>query len=216
MASQFDDDLNFDHLKQELNSAVKADIVYNQRNDAKFRAVHQKVATYEEFRNIVEASHLNSLDKKDKIGGVNYQKWNTSCTSKNDEDFSKSVQAPGLIHNPNGYQQFLDSWKRCKSSQEKFSYLKALDNSSLKKCFQLECPMNDIIACLSKVKVDENRDKILFILEVVTKMKRFSLEKNFLSKKENNSLEILFVELSKCVTDNLKEKMQSLQNLFLN
>ena len=216
MTSQFDDDVNFEHLKQELNSAVKADIVYNQRNDAKFRAVNQKVATYEEFRNIVEASHLNPLDKKDKVGGIDNQKWNSSCKNISSEDFSKSVKNPGLIYNPTGYQQFLQSWKICKSNQEKFSYLKTVNNSSLKKCFQLECPMSEILACLSQVEVDENCDQILFILDVVTKMKRFTLEKNFLGKEELNSLKTLFAELLSCVKNNVEEETQKVQSLFLN
>jgi len=37
-------------LERELVSAIEADKKYSRENDAKFRAVHQKVATYEEFR----------------------------------------------------------------------------------------------------------------------------------------------------------------------
>lgn len=37
-------------LEKEVVDAVAADQLYWQQNDAKFRAVHQKVATYEEFR----------------------------------------------------------------------------------------------------------------------------------------------------------------------
>lgn len=37
-------------VEKELASALEADRKYSRENDAKFRAVHQKVATYEEFR----------------------------------------------------------------------------------------------------------------------------------------------------------------------
>lgn len=42
--------IDFSALEKELNRAVEADKKYHRENDAKFRAIHQKVATYEEFR----------------------------------------------------------------------------------------------------------------------------------------------------------------------
>ena len=50
--SHDDESLNFDKLEKELNAAVNADQRYWRENDAKFRAVHQKVATYEEFKSV--------------------------------------------------------------------------------------------------------------------------------------------------------------------
>ena len=43
-------DIDVRKLERELARAVEADRKYSRENDAKFRAVHQKVATYEEFR----------------------------------------------------------------------------------------------------------------------------------------------------------------------
>ena len=37
-------------LERELSSALEADKKYTRENDAKFRAVNQRVASYEEFR----------------------------------------------------------------------------------------------------------------------------------------------------------------------
>ena len=42
--------IDLDKLETELVNALEADRRYSRENDAKFRAVHQKVATYEEFR----------------------------------------------------------------------------------------------------------------------------------------------------------------------
>jgi hypothetical protein len=42
--SHDDESLNFDKLEKELNVAVNADQRYWRENDAKFRALHQKVA----------------------------------------------------------------------------------------------------------------------------------------------------------------------------
>ena len=50
MVSVKEDTVNFDKLEEELYQAVEADERYNRENDAKFRAVNQKVATYDEFR----------------------------------------------------------------------------------------------------------------------------------------------------------------------
>ena len=42
--------IDVDKVEKELASALEADRKYSRENDAKFRAVHQKVASYEEFR----------------------------------------------------------------------------------------------------------------------------------------------------------------------
>ncbi len=50
MASRDKDHIDFDKLEEQLHAAVEADAKYWRENDAKFRAVHQKVGSYEEFR----------------------------------------------------------------------------------------------------------------------------------------------------------------------
>ena len=50
MVSRKDDKVDFDKLEREVYAAVAADEKYQRENDAKFRAVHQKVGSYEEFR----------------------------------------------------------------------------------------------------------------------------------------------------------------------
>lgn len=46
---------NMDRVEDECGRLVAADELYWRENDAKFRAVHQRVQTYEEFR---FASHI--------------------------------------------------------------------------------------------------------------------------------------------------------------
>lgn len=50
--SSYDDDtvIDFKKLEKELTHAVEDEARYWRENDAKFRAVHQKVATYDEFK----------------------------------------------------------------------------------------------------------------------------------------------------------------------
>lgn len=42
--------INFKILEQDLEEAIIADEKYARENSAKFRAVEQRVATYDEFR----------------------------------------------------------------------------------------------------------------------------------------------------------------------
>ncbi|XP_043327139.1 coiled-coil domain-containing protein 103 isoform X2 [Cervus canadensis] len=70
------DVINFKALEKELQAALAADEKYKRENAAKLRAVEQKVASYEEFRGIVLASHLKPLERKDKMGGKRPVPWN--------------------------------------------------------------------------------------------------------------------------------------------
>ena len=63
-----DGTINFEKLEKQLLVAVEEDAKYKRENDAKFRAVAQRVGSYEEFKDIVAASHLKPLEKKDKEG----------------------------------------------------------------------------------------------------------------------------------------------------
>ena len=60
--------IDFRKLEKELALAVEADEKYLRENDAKFRAVNQRVGSYEEFRDIVGAAHLKPLERKDITG----------------------------------------------------------------------------------------------------------------------------------------------------
>lgn len=42
--------VDIDKLEREMLDALRADRKYSRENDAKFRAVNQRVQTYEEFR----------------------------------------------------------------------------------------------------------------------------------------------------------------------
>jgi hypothetical protein len=50
MEDEDDDTINFSALETELQAALEEDAKYWRENDAKFRAVEQGVATFDEFR----------------------------------------------------------------------------------------------------------------------------------------------------------------------
>ena len=63
-----EEEIDFRKLEKELSLAVEADAKYDRENSAKFRAVEQRVSSYEEFKDIVCAAHLKPLDRRDITG----------------------------------------------------------------------------------------------------------------------------------------------------
>mmetsp|Transcript_25266 Transcript_25266/g.66007 ORF Transcript_25266/g.66007 Transcript_25266/m.66007 type:complete len:262 (-) Transcript_25266:2526-3311(-) len=54
---------DFGTLQTVVKGQLEADAKYDRENDAKFRAVKQRVATYEEFENIVLGAHLQPMEE---------------------------------------------------------------------------------------------------------------------------------------------------------
>ncbi|XP_039075972.1 coiled-coil domain-containing protein 103 isoform X3 [Hyaena hyaena] len=87
--------IDFKALEKELQAALAADEKYKRENAAKLRAVEQKVASYEEFRGIVLASHLKPLERKDKIGGERTVPWNCHTTRRGtSQDEATEISQP--------------------------------------------------------------------------------------------------------------------------
>ncbi|KFV86611.1 Coiled-coil domain-containing protein 103, partial [Struthio camelus australis] len=104
--------IDFSALEKELRAAVAADEKYERENSAKFRAVHQKVASYEEFRDIVLASHLKPLEKKDKMGKQRNLLWNPCATHTKGEQVSNVEIAQELDQLPGTSAEFYRDWRR--------------------------------------------------------------------------------------------------------
>jgi len=65
------DSIDLSSLEKNFRRAADSETRYWQQNDAKFRALAQKVPTYEDFKEIVAASHLRPLDAKERIDFLN-------------------------------------------------------------------------------------------------------------------------------------------------
>ncbi|XP_042250075.1 coiled-coil domain-containing protein 103 [Thunnus albacares] len=76
MASSQRDVIDFPSLERELQAAVESEQKHRRENEAKLRAVSQRVSSYQEFRDLVLASHLKPLERKDKDGAPRRQPWN--------------------------------------------------------------------------------------------------------------------------------------------
>lgn len=54
--------IDFKILENELDSALRADELYKLQNDAKLRAIEQRVPSYDHFRDMVSSSQLYSFN----------------------------------------------------------------------------------------------------------------------------------------------------------
>uniref|UniRef100_UPI0037E7C834 coiled-coil domain-containing protein 103 n=1 Tax=Semicossyphus pulcher TaxID=241346 RepID=UPI0037E7C834 len=82
MASSQGDVIDFSALERELQGAIESEQRYKRENDAKLRAVSQRVS-YSQFRDLVLSCHLRPLEKKDKDGAPRKQPWNPIAPSNN-------------------------------------------------------------------------------------------------------------------------------------
>ncbi|KAJ7313481.1 hypothetical protein JRQ81_004889 [Phrynocephalus forsythii] len=196
--------IDFRALEKELEEAIASDEKYQRENAAKFRAVHQKVASYEEFRDIVRASHLKPLDKKDKMKNKRSILWN-SCAVKSDcEQQSEVVLPQELERFPETSSEFYRDWRRCmKNSQECYQLLLQLGSQNLGRIFQIDLAfglLGEFLRVLSENVCIKDRDSVLEILETFAGTKRFGLNVDLLSEQEKKACHGLFKKLQEMGT----------------
>jgi hypothetical protein len=117
--SEGSDDIDVDRVHRELSTALEADRRYHRENDAKFRAVYQNVGSYEEFRDIVKASHIKPLARSDIVSATRHQPWNP-ITSDGNVTNTSTTTIPDSLSNtaviPSNAQEFVRQWRKLKGS----------------------------------------------------------------------------------------------------
>ncbi|KAM6189986.1 dynein axonemal assembly factor 19 [Sarcoramphus papa] len=186
-------------LERELRAAVAADERRERENDAKLRAVRQRVPSYEEFRNIVLASHLKPLEKKDKMGKRRNVLWNP-CAAHAKAPQASNVEIPQELDQlPRTSAEFYRDWRRClKSGTEKYQFLLELGGKALGRIFQADLSfglLGEFLTVLAENVCHEDRDAILQILQSLSGTKRFGLNVDLLSESEKESSRDLFRKL---------------------
>ncbi|KAF1465393.1 hypothetical protein FQV17_0002756, partial [Megadyptes antipodes antipodes] len=186
-------------LERELRAAVAADERRERENDAKLRAVRQRVPSYEEFRNIVLASHLKPLEKKDKMGKRRNVLWNP-CAAHAKAPQASDVEIPQELDQlPRTSAEFYRDWRRClKSRKEKYQLLLELGGKALGRIFQADLGfglLGEFLTVLAENVCHEDRDAILQILQSLSGTKRFGLNVDLLSEPEKESSRDLFRKL---------------------
>ncbi|KAH0626952.1 hypothetical protein JD844_002270 [Phrynosoma platyrhinos] len=193
--------IDFRALEKELEQAIASDEKYKRENDAKFRAVRQKVASYEEFRDIVRASHLKPLEKMDKMGSKRSLLWN-SCALKSNCKQESDVELPQELEQlPATSAEFYRDWRRCmKSSQQRYQLLLQLGPQTLGHIFQTDLAfglLGEFLAVLKENVCIKDQNSVLEILESFAGTKRFGLNIELLSEQEWEVCRELFKKLQK-------------------
>ncbi|NWH80115.1 CC103 protein, partial [Piaya cayana] len=185
-------------LERELRAAVAADEQQERENAAKLRALHQHVASYEEFRNIVLASHLKPLEKKDKIGKRKIL-WNPYATHTKAPQASNVEIPQELDQLPRTSAEFYRDWRRClKSGKEKYQLLLELGGEALGRIFQADLGfglLGEFLTVLAENVCPQDGDAILQILQSLSGTQRFGLNVDLLSEPEKESSRDLFRKL---------------------
>ncbi|XP_076820100.1 dynein axonemal assembly factor 19-like [Clavelina lepadiformis] len=216
--NNFNDDIDFKMLEKEIGNAVAHDDRYQRENDAKFRAINQKVRSYDEFRDIVAASHIKPLGRHDKLGGMNYQKWNPVSNNSASDTGAKAKNNPSTtnLQLPKNSQDFFKTWKRtCTTYSDKWNYLLRIERMLLQNCLNLECPVGEILNVIYKCSaITTHMEKVIDILDIMTKSKRFSLELDFLSGEERKQLEEVFASVQSNLENTSEESLKNLQQAY--
>lgn len=189
---------------------------YWQRNDAKFRAVHQRCSTYDEFRQIVEAAHLRPLDRNETLTLERRPiSWNQPATK--DSHISSEMPLPVQSHPspsiifspPKNITEFLQQWRRI-SPNEKLPYLHRINHFD--QLFSSDIPA-DFLQDVALLYQPNDADLIVQILISLIQSKRFELTKTFLTKDNRRELEQLFARL--CSFVHLRYSILLIKNLYL-
>ena len=205
-----------DQIESELNSVLDQDNRYWRENDAKFRAVAQNVS-YEQFEEIVKASHLKPLDKSDKsqLSKPKSSIWNSiaNVTSRKSASDDKKVENAGInkaTMEPKNVDEFYDSWKNVEKC-DRISFLEELGQDKLKKVLTTEIPSELIVDFIHTFlsfapSASSEVDTLLLAtvvrtLELVTQSRRFSLSVQFLSAAERAAGAQLMEKLRVSLTD---------------
>lgn len=221
MVSKQGDSIDFDKLESKVNKAVEDEKLYWLRNDAKFRAVRQKVGTYDEFREIVNAAHLRPLDKEDKINMDQRikQPWNSHSQGAGSQhgllfdkaDTTETPKAHEVRNIPKDSHSFVKHWRSCSTMQDKVAYLKLIGSECLPSLFKVEIPfglLGEMIAALSHnchnhgaATATADVDFSAATLEGLSATGRFQLALSFLSPKEVEYLKDLIDTIALSAAD---------------
>ncbi|XP_051173108.1 coiled-coil domain-containing protein 103 [Leptopilina boulardi] len=211
--------INYKALEEELHQAIKDDELYQLQNNAKFRAIEQKVPTYKDFQEMVNAAHLKPLTNSEKRNKILISK-NIFANRSEDWDFVSKTQnlkliAP-LLENeetlsknvPKNTKEFLNVWKKIKDPGFKFNYLLNTRVNLGKNIFIIEVPcefLEDIIILCSKQLINNKVEDIIDLFIKLSQCNRFELNLIFLSEEKKVILKKLLQDLLLMDTKNSQQ-----------
>ncbi|EGD81456.1 hypothetical protein PTSG_02174 [Salpingoeca rosetta] len=203
-----DGDVNFDKLQAKLSHAVEREDKYWRENDAKFRAVAQKVATYEEFEEIVKAAHIKPMTEDITQLKLNRSAWITTGRAKErnrrrmlqeDEVEASALQLPPVTD----VNSFLRHWRHKADSKQRYEFLKELGGKTIYRLFKPELGhglLGEFIAVLHEHYREEDWNVCCKLLKAFCRTRRFDLALDFLAPNELEQITELvgWVEAAGC------------------
>eukprot|EP00045_Choanoeca_perplexa_P005503 m.46569 g.46569 ORF g.46569 m.46569 type:complete len:237 (-) comp13157_c0_seq8:1467-2177(-) len=210
------DAINFDQLNATLQRAVDKEDKYYRENDAKFRAVAQKVQSYEEFEDIVKASHIKPMTEDIAQLELKRSSWSTSGREKERERrrLCQASSQPSLdlsqltIERP---QDFDRAWHACQSNNQRYQLLLAVGGKQLHTLFKAGLGLTflgEALAALCESKTVEDRDDISLLLRAFGRTERFDLTLEFLSDKDKAKAVLLLKYASQGVDQSELDKLK--------
>ncbi|CAI9181064.1 unnamed protein product [Rangifer tarandus platyrhynchus] len=203
------DVINFKALEKELQAALTAYEKYKRENAAKLRAVEQKVASYEEFRGIVLASHLKPLERKDKMGGKRPVPWNCHTSQgRPSQDETTEISLEKTLFQPETSAEFYRDWRRhLRSGPERYEALLQVGGLKLGRLFQMDVGfglLGEMLVALADHVRPADRWVVLGILHSLASTGRFTLNLSLMSYAERESCRALFQKLQAMGTSSLE------------
>ena len=186
--SQFmDTDVDLRKLERQFINAKSSDAKQREENSAKFRAIHQKVETYEEFCDIVAASHLKPYN--DQCTKTNQN------TARNKTLISDKLTFQCLWQDGNKEKtcnEFVKIWRNLKDSKSKCGFLfNSVETGNFKNLFLNDLPVivfEESIDLMLTMLSDENINYFACVLEAFSRSSRFHLCVKFLDKRTKKQL----------------------------
>ncbi|TRY65359.1 hypothetical protein DNTS_013765 [Danionella cerebrum] len=212
--------INFSSLEKEVQATLEADRKYRRENDAKFRALNQNVASYEEFRDIVLASHLKPLDRKDISEAPRKQPWNpVAYRTKQESNSDEQDQLHLSEIEPRSASEFIRDWRRLTGGPfEKYDLLVRLGGETLEKIFKTEIGLGllgEFLLVLSRGLKPRDVYRVIGVLDGLTRTGRFSLGLSLLSQAEKKASVELFQKLQGSIDKHHSAKDYSCDGLEL-
>ncbi|XP_057369596.1 coiled-coil domain-containing protein 103-like [Daphnia carinata] len=188
--------VSFAQLEKDLISALESDARNQVENDAKLRAISQRVS-YDEFRDIVHGAHLKPIASsshpysKTQKGRI----WNNIALAKKSQELESSEARKSMLIPANNFglnqlpisAQFLNSWQQS-DKKSRLLILYKIGPTGLNNIFTIDMPtallgeIFEALLCFNNPITDVVA--VIKLMEALTKIKRFNLIVHFLNASE--------------------------------
>jgi len=201
-----DKGINFGQLGSVVDNQLAADAKYDREDAAKFRAVAQKVPTYEDFENIVIGSHLKPMKEDVTDLTLKRSAWDSTGRSKTRARRRDKTAAMGQLQTgkpteaPPTVQKFMRDWRRnCPSEVAKYNYLLLCGAELLKDMFRAEVPdgqLGPVFLALNAGFDPKDAAKVRAIVDALATTGRYALAVDFMMDDEEGAYKALMAKLA--------------------